>query len=79
MKSPFNDYDENGVRVNIHGSRTTRIADENLLYNLRYRWKTELAEFSDAQLINEYWEFSMSDWFGDNDARFLEWMSEVEK
>lgn len=78
MKSPFNSYDERGFRITETGSCVSRVADEALLYNLRFRWKEELKQFSDATLINEYDNFALSDMWGDNDARFLEWMSAVE-
>lgn len=74
----FNDYDENGFRVNINGNRTSKIADDNLLYNLRSRWPEELEKFNDVTLVNEYDKFSVTDRFGNNDERFLEWMEDVE-
>ena len=72
-KSPFNDYDENGIRKNINGNLTSRTADENLLYNLRFKFP-ELDKFGDAQLINGYDDFALSEDFGNNDEKFVEWM-----
>lgn len=76
VKPPiFNDYDEQGYRTSITGCRSSRIADDNLVYNLRFRWPVELDGFSDAELVNHYDEFALSDWFGNNDERFLEWLA----
>ena len=79
MKPPiFNDYDEKGFRTNICGCRSSRTEDDAIAYNLRFRWKKELEEVSDQKLVNAYDEFAMSDMFGDNDERFLEWLAEYE-
>lgn len=72
----FNDYDEHGYRRNAAGSRSSRTEDNAIVYNLRFRWPTELGEVSDQMLLNAYDTFAMSDWFGGNDERFLEWLSE---
>ncbi len=69
----FNDYDDNGNRRTVAGTRSSRIADNALLDNLRFRWP-QLSDLSDQRLVNEYDEFAVSDMFGDNDARFLEWL-----
>ena len=74
----FNSYDENGVRITVTGCTSTKTADDNLLYNLRFRWKDAVAHISDAALINAYDEFSLTDMFGDNDARFLDFIKELE-
>lgn len=77
-RSPFNDYDERGYRTTRRGNRSSRIEDEAILYNLRTRWPKELEHLSDQMLIDTYDDFARSDMFGDNDARFLEWMEDVE-
>ena len=74
MASPFNDYDADGFRINRRGSRTSRIADEAIIRNLRYRWPKELSEISDAELVNEYDDFALSDQWGNNDENFLAWI-----
>lgn len=77
MRSPFNDYDTTGHRVNSQGCSTTRTEDEAILTNLRHRWPEQLAKFSDATIINDYDAFALTNWFGDNDERFLEWMEQI--
>lgn len=54
----------------------TRMANEALVKNLRFRWKDELSTFSDDKLVNMYDEFAMSEYVGDNDERFLEFVKE---
>lgn len=71
----FNNYDDNGVRTSITGCRSTRIEDEAIVSNLRFRWAKELENYTDAQLVNEYDEFALSELFGDNDERFLQWLA----
>jgi hypothetical protein len=78
QKRIFNDYSEAGYRVNIVGCRSSFIEDNNIVYNLRQRWPNELEGLSDVVLVNEYDQFAMSEMFGDNDARFLEWLEEGE-
>jgi hypothetical protein len=51
-----------------------RAGDQNVIENLRQKFKDEIAHLTDDALINEYNEFSMSDMHGDNDKRFLEWL-----
>lgn len=53
-----------------------KMRDDALIYNLRYRWKTELEDYSDRELVDLYNDFAIGDWYGDNDARFLEFVSE---
>lgn len=72
----FNDYDEQGYRRNICGNRSTKIEDEAIVRNLRFRWKDELADTNDQSLVNCYDEFAMSDMFGSNDERFLEFFND---
>jgi hypothetical protein len=76
MTSPFNSYDENGYRETITGCKSSKIEDEAIIYNLRFRWEKELAEYSDAQIVNLYDEFALSEMWGDNDERFLEFIKE---
>lgn len=49
-------------------------ADKNTISNLRSRWKAETAQLTDEELLAEYKDFSQSDWHGNNDERFLEWL-----
>lgn len=72
----FNDYDKDGYRTNIVGCRSSRTEDEAIVYNLRHRWNTELANISDVALVNAYDEFAMSEFFGNNDEEFLRFLSE---
>jgi hypothetical protein len=72
--SIFNDYDANGYRTNAAGCRSSRIEDEAIVYNLRSRWPKELEAMSDQALLNTYDQFALSEDFGDNDAKFLEWV-----
>lgn len=74
----FNDYNENGYRVNAAGSRSHMTEDNAIVDNLRRRWTKELEEISDQTLLNAYDTFALSDYFGNNDAQFLEWLSEYE-
>jgi hypothetical protein len=48
--------------------------NQNIVRNLRFRWKKELEHLSDEELLKEYEDFGFSDMSGDNDARFLEWL-----
>ena len=43
--------------------------------NLRHRWPKDLATFSDNELAETYENFSLSDEFGDNDAKFPRWFN----
>lgn len=72
----FNDYDANGYRMTITGARSSRTEDDNLLYNLRFRYGALIAFMSDTQVVNCYDEFASTDMFRDNDARFLEFLWE---
>lgn len=75
MKPPiFNDYDDEGYRINKNGNRSSRIADDNLVSNLRFRWREELYHLPDAALVNLYDDFALSEYEGDNDSRFLEFV-----
>ena len=70
----FNDYDENGRRVSATGNRSTKIEDEAIVYNLRTRWRKELEDVTDSQLVNAYDHFALDESFGDNDEHFLEFL-----
>lgn len=76
MKKIFNDYDADGNRISIMGCRSSIAADNNLVYNLRFRWPKELESMSDVSLVNAYDTFAATDLFGDNDARFLAFLGE---
>lgn len=73
----FNSYDENGYRVTITGCRSSKIEDESIVDNLRFRWAAELKDLSDANLVNIYDEFAASDMFGNNDEMFLEFLEMI--
>lgn len=73
--SIFNSYDEKGYRLTITNCRSSKIQDEAIVYNLRFRWPNELSEISDAELVNIYDCFAASDDFGNNDEKFLEYMN----
>jgi len=49
-------------------------ADQNIVNNLRFRWREQLTPYSDEMLAEEYEAFGQSDMHGNNDARFLEWL-----
>ena len=49
-------------------------ADKQIVSNLRQHFGDKLVEFTDSKLALEYLAFALSDWHGDNDARFLEWL-----
>lgn len=70
----FNDYDANGYRTNCVGCRSSRTEDEAICYNLRHTWGARVAHLSDTELVNEYDRFAMSDMFGNNDERWMEWL-----
>jgi len=52
----------------------TRIEREAVLHNLRQRWPEQLKHLSDDELVALYDDFSMSEDYGDNDAKFLGWI-----
>lgn len=68
------EYNDEGYRTTKLGHKSHKKADENLLHNLRFRWSEELKEISDESLLDSYDEFALSEEFGDNDARFLEFI-----
>ena len=53
--------------------RVSRSAYQNLTYNLRYRWKEELAPYDDCTLYFLYNDFALSEDFGNNDEKFPNW------
>lgn len=74
----FNDYNENGYRLTINNTRSSRTEDNAILYNVRFAFGDKVAHMSDQALVNAYDEFSMGDIFGDNDERFLEFLKDWE-
>ncbi len=60
-----------------HTFASLSMTDKAIVTNLRFRWKAELAGFGDAHLASEYNDFALSDMYGDNDARFLEYLATV--
>lgn len=49
----------------------------NTIYNLRFRWKEELKNYTDAQILSRYIDFSFSDDAGNNDEKFPEWFEGI--
>lgn len=49
------------------------------LPNLRFRWKDELAPFSDNAIARAYEEFEQSEDFGNNDEKFPEWFNIIQQ
>jgi hypothetical protein len=45
--------------------------------NLRFRWKNELAAYSDDAVASVYENFSLSADAGDNDEKFPEWFDQL--
>lgn len=45
--------------------------------NLRYRWPSELAAFTDNQIAACFEDFGLSEDYGDNDAKFPEWFEMI--
>lgn len=74
----FNDYDENGYRVNKYGNRSSRTEDNAIAYNMRFKHPTELAKYSDVEIVNLYDDWFWDERFGNNDERFLEFLKEHE-
>lgn len=58
----------------------TKLANTNLVYNLRERWKDELQQYTDHQLVTMYDDFCITvdiegkPYYGNNDERFLEFV-----
>lgn len=78
MSDIFNDYNAQGYRVTITGSRSSRAEDNAILYNLRFKFGARIALISDQGLVNAYDEFALSDMFGGNDEHFLEFLDNYE-
>ena len=62
------------LRRQKNGSLTTKSADDQTLYNLRFRWKDATSHLGDEALRDLYADFSLSEDFGDNDERFPLWL-----
>jgi len=75
---PFNDYDESGMRVNRHGNRSSITADIQIVSNLRFAHGDAIAHLNNASIVNAYDDFYWSDMYGDNDARFPEFVKNWE-
>lgn len=52
--------------------------DKNVVRNLRGRWTDTLSVIDDKTLAYIYLQYSYSDYHGDNDARFLEYIGAEE-
>lgn len=52
-----------------------RLTDANIVFNLRSRWPKNLKRFTDLELASEYSDFGQSEYFGNNDEKFLEWLN----
>lgn len=50
--------------------------NDALIYNLRWRWKTELAHFGDKELVRIYDDFFISEYAGKNDEHFLQFIKD---
>ncbi len=48
--------------------------DKNVVRNLRFRWREQLAGYTDEMLADEYANFACSDLHGNNDENFLIWL-----
>lgn len=51
-----------------------RFRNEALLRNLRQRWKQELSHLTDNQVITIYDDFAVSEYHGNNDEHFLQFI-----
>lgn len=69
-------YNDEGYRTTITGHKSHIRTDQNIRDNLRFAWKgySAIDRLTDEELLNIYDEFAMSDYFGDNDARFAEFV-----
>ena len=74
----FNDYDENGYRINKYGNRSSRTEDNAIVYNMRHKHPQELAKYSDVEIVNLYDDWFWDERHGNNDERFLEFLAELE-
>lgn len=52
-----------------------KFRNEMLLYNLRFRWKNELAHIADRRLVQLYDDFAVSEFYGNNDEHFLQFVT----
>lgn len=60
------DYDNKDQRVNINGSLTSRAADNQLVSNLRFKFKDSLDLMSDKRIVDTYDLYALSEDFGDD-------------
>ena len=51
----------------------------NTVYNLRFRWPTQLAKYSDDAILSRYIDFGFSEDMGNNDEKFPEWFAGIEE
>lgn len=79
--SIFNDYDENGYRVNKYGNKSSRTEDSAIVRNMRFKFKEELAPYGDATIVNWYDDFF---WYGPRDEYerpdegwFVSWLRDM--
>lgn len=49
-------------------------SDKNVVDNLRHKFSDLLTGYSDEKIAEEYGHFSTSDYYGNNDERFIEWL-----
>lgn len=55
---------------------TMNIGDQQSVSNIRGRWPDLAKKYTDEQLAKLYYEFSMSEEHGDNDAKFPDWLKD---
>lgn len=53
-----------------------KFRDEALVRNLRFAHGSAVAMYSDNKLVEIYNDFFLSEYVGDNDARFLEFIKD---
>lgn len=53
-----------------------RFRNEALLRNLRQRWPQELSHLDDAKLVTIYDDFFSSEYHGNNDEHFLQFIKD---
>lgn len=58
-------------------SKNREISIKYVVPNLRFRWKDELAKFSDNQIAEAYEHFSQSEDYGNNDEKFPMWFDMI--
>lgn len=50
--------------------------NKQLVSNLRGRWPKECKRYTNAELVSMYDSFAISEDYGDNDAKFPEWLKD---